>query len=401
MKLHLFTASYPFGFGESYLNNELPLLVEKFDEVHIYPFNATGIKQSAFFESNRVFVHIHQSDASRVKPGEFILLIRILIFEWTKMKPRLFFLKNLRKFYAQLKQSLFLRRWLKLHNPHPGDAYYSFWMNEWALALAMEKYAAGTPRFLFRVNGYDIYNERHEANYLPFRNFIYKQTARVVAVSKTARDYLKKLGVYPDKISHSYFGTSDTGICGANETSEYVIFSNSSALPIKRLDKVARIICRLDFPVTWVHHGDGPTLNAVLEQMQTAPVHIKFVHSPKKADYGEVLEQMRRLNPHLFINLSSSEGLPVSAIEALSQGIPVLMNDVGSCSELINSTTGILVAPDCPENEVAGQITALRERGLSVQIRADIRQFWQTRFSAKKNYAEFAEFIRNIYAEIP
>ncbi|TKT93288.1 glycosyltransferase [Dyadobacter frigoris] len=44
----------------------------------------------------------------------------------------------------------------------------------------------------------------------------------------------------------------------------------------------------------------------------------------------------------LFLLLSDSEGLPMSAIEAMSCGLPLLLSDVGGCEELI-ANNGVLV----------------------------------------------------------
>jgi glycosyltransferase involved in cell wall biosynthesis len=44
----------------------------------------------------------------------------------------------------------------------------------------------------------------------------------------------------------------------------------------------------------------------------------------------------------IFALISDSEGLPLSALEAMSVGLPIILSDVGGCSELINKN-GILV----------------------------------------------------------
>ncbi len=48
-----------------------------------------------------------------------------------------------------------------------------------------------------------------------------------------------------------------------------------------------------------------------------------------------------------FLLISNSEGLPISAIEAMSAGLPLILSNVGGCPELINNN-GVLV-----ENNVA------------------------------------------------
>jgi len=50
----------------------------------------------------------------------------------------------------------------------------------------------------------------------------------------------------------------------------------------------------------------------------------------------------------LFINTSSSEGIPVSMMEAQSFGIPILAMDVGGVREIVGPQTGRLLQQDDP-----------------------------------------------------
>ncbi|MCX6210509.1 MAG: glycosyltransferase, partial [Bacteroidetes bacterium] len=43
-----------------------------------------------------------------------------------------------------------------------------------------------------------------------------------------------------------------------------------------------------------------------------------------------------------FMLISNSEGLPISAIEAMSAGLPLILSNVGGCPELIKDN-GVLV----------------------------------------------------------
>jgi glycosyltransferase involved in cell wall biosynthesis len=47
----------------------------------------------------------------------------------------------------------------------------------------------------------------------------------------------------------------------------------------------------------------------------------------------------------IFSLISDSEGLPLSALEAMSSGMPIILSDVGGCFELIDEN-GILVKND-------------------------------------------------------
>lgn len=61
--------------------------------------------------------------------------------------------------------------------------------------------------------------------------------------------------------------------------------------------------------------------------------------------YGEIDGFNDFKNYDIFSLISDSEGLPLSALEAMSSGMPIILSDVGGCFELIDEN-GILVKND-------------------------------------------------------
>lgn len=59
-----------------------------------------------------------------------------------------------------------------------------------------------------------------------------------------------------------------------------------------------------------------------------------------------------------FIMPSLTEQFPVSILEAMASGIPVIATDVGGVSELVDGKTGVLVKPNSPE-DLARAITMI------------------------------------------
>jgi len=46
------------------------------------------------------------------------------------------------------------------------------------------------------------------------------------------------------------------------------------------------------------------------------------------------------------MNLSETEGIPVSIMEAQSAGVPILATNLGGTSEIVNNENGFLVEKD-------------------------------------------------------
>lgn len=400
MKLKVFTSNYPTGFGESYLNYEIPVLLQKFDQISI---NALSKKLEIQEEFSKFSDQIKVSYYNELKSSEHfsfndkLIVIKCLLKEFIHCKQKLFFVSKLRRFYAMLKFAVLISKKIKDKGIDKNDLHYSFWMNEWALALTILKLKREINHFFFRVNGYDIYDNRHEGNYMPFRYLIYSQCTRVFAVSKSAAAYLKTLNVFPSKITHSYFGTPDFGIEEIPIRTELVVYSCSSVIDIKRVDKIAEVMRLLKMPVKWVHHGEGPSMYKVLEVLKKSDKKLSFVHSKNSENISEVKKSERQLGADIFINLSSTEGLPVTAIEAMSFGSTLVLNRVGSCEEIVNQTTGILVEPNDTAQLIADRITELFDKNIPSKNRAAIRQYWKDNFRDEVNYAKFADELKSIY----
>jgi len=93
--------------------------------------------------------------------------------------------------------------------------------------------------------------------------------------------------------------------------------------------------------------GDGPTKEA-LEKMADEFGVAEQVHFLGFLNEEEVICELE--NADLFVLPSFVEGVPVSAMEAMAIGLPVIATNIAGTSELIeDGRTGILVRPSDPE----------------------------------------------------
>ncbi|UXV34171.1 glycosyltransferase family 4 protein [Staphylococcus sp. IVB6181] len=95
------------------------------------------------------------------------------------------------------------------------------------------------------------------------------------------------------------------------------------------------------FDLTFI--GDGLNLEACKAQVAALGLtpYIKFL--------GNVYDVKASLYQYdVFVLISKHEGLPISIIEAMSEGLPIIASDVGGINELINDN-GILVENNTPK----------------------------------------------------
>jgi len=106
---------------------------------------------------------------------------------------------------------------------------------------------------------------------------------------------------------------------------------------------------------------------------------------------AQIMEFYNTNNVDLLINTSSSEGIPVSIMEAQSFGIPVIATDTGGTAEIITKETGILLPVDFDIAGLARKIEYLLNLDLSekARMKREIYDNWHTNFNAFTNFEKF------------
>lgn len=88
--------------------------------------------------------------------------------------------------------------------------------------------------------------------------------------------------------------------------------------------------------------GDGPNLEHVKQLAYTLGIQNEVYFTGARSDVEKLL-----VGQDLFILISKWEGFPISIIEAMRQGLPVIASNVGGVSEaVIDGETGFLIPRD-------------------------------------------------------
>jgi len=280
------------------------------------------------------------------------------------------------------------------------SVFYSYWLDEKGIALGLLKRQFPNAKCISRAHGWDVYQERHKENYLPFRDFMLNELDSIITISQNGKDYLStQLPQFKEKISVSRLGTLSIFQNDLNKESAYIqILSISSIITLKRLEKILIVISKIiDRKIHWTHIGDGPLFDSIQTQakeIENQNPNFSFTFPGQKSN-TEVREFLSTNFVDLFINLSETEGIPVSIMEAQSAGIPVLATSVGGTPEIVNNENGILVNKDEKDEIITQKIRAYfnlpeeekqKKRELSFQN-------WKENYNAETNYTNFIQTI--------
>jgi glycosyltransferase involved in cell wall biosynthesis len=175
----------------------------------------------------------------------------------------------------------------------------------------------------------------------------------------------------------------------------FFICSCSALTNIKRVERIINVISEIKgFKINWVHFGSGPNevelLKYAKEKLSSHTFEFKGNTKNK-----HILEFYANNFIDLFINLSDSEGIPVSIMEAQSFGIPVLATNVGGTNEIVNDLNGFLINPAISDIEIAEIIKLNFNKDLTNK-RIESRNNWNKNYNAENNYINFCSIIKEL-----
>lgn len=395
----LFTAEFPYGQQETFLETELAFLSEKFDEVYIVPlFKHSSLR---FLKFKNVKVMPPVNDARRVSIGSLLSLSYlsfITAFFWGLMEGwggTLKLIKVFKQAYIVGKLKNYLNERTSLQKM---DLWYFYWGTN---SISVLPFLKSHPNAVARYHGYDLYGPEVRVNeYQVLQKKSSSRLSKAFFVTDDGQRYFKeKYGERFIPTEVSKLGVVDTGICEKSSDGVLRIVTCSNLNSVKRVHLVAEALLEIsDIQIEWTHFGDGSAefRNKVLMHIPHLDEHISFNFKGRVKNH-EVINFYQTNPVDLFINVSESEGLPVSIMEALSFSIPVLATKVGGTEELVDELNGTLISSKLTGAMLAQQIIRFYNEDFgNSSKRVAARNAWKQKVSANHNYSKFTESLKKI-----
>lgn len=406
-ELWLFTDRFPFGGGETFLENEIPVLCKNFERVRVFPMFVQGDPRT-MPKNASVTVLFHDPFAAAslgqlAKRIPAVLgLLASLPFDapsWRALREQWPYLRS--RIAQVVHRAIQVEdRSMSQFDPDHMMAY-SFWSTNWVSSLAILHRRFPYFRYISRMHGYDLYETRNELGWLPFRRFEMASVDHVFCASQAGLDYL--LQRYP-KDAHRFelarLGTRDHGAGPWSPGPVLRITSCSHAIPLKRIDLIIDALMLVRTPTQWIHFGGGPELESLRTRTAELPGHITAELRGAMSN-TEILHHYANVPVDLAVHLSSSEGgVAVALQEAASFGIPLLAADAGGVRELVNEQTGTLLPLDVDAASVAHALDTFRNGpAYTERFRAGVRDHWSQHFNAEVTYSKFSHRLHQIHGQ--
>ena len=413
MTLLLFTATYPYGDTEqTFLDVEIRHLLNEFERVILIPRNLRGsrLPQPNGIEVDESYSTYLNKTSSRLVGGISALQSPYFYQEILSRPNLLLYPQAIFRLIGFLGgahlTSRWVEAWVKNHGQDTSQLmFYTYWLDQATLGIGLVKQRDPRIRLVSRAHGYDIYEEYYyKPAFWPGRRETLSILDRLFPDSEAGTQYLKER--YPDftlKYRTALLGVTDSGFINQPSLDEpFRVVSCSMIRLEKRVEKILEGVrhaakLRPNQCFEWYHIGNGETRTDLQKLAdETFPANAKAYLSGY-SDKHSLMRFYKETPLDVFVNVSATEGTPVSVMEAISYGIPVIATSVGGNTEIVSDRNGILLDSNPTPEEIAQALLKICDSpGLAQKMRVESRRVWEESYNADVNFRAFAEQLKAI-----
>ncbi len=401
-ELILFTNRFPYFGGETFLETEIVYLSEAFKKITICP-REKGKEYYGVLPPNVAVLNVEETSSLRIRDilkSYGMLICKYYLGAFIKSGHRYKYISQFRFTWNILMGYIKQAEWLKrqfqseTRSATKNTICYSYWFNEWASALAIARFKGLKGKYVVRAHGYDYDEKQNGRGYFPFREAEMQKFDNIVQISAYGAVVMKKQYPGAQNIVVSRLGVRDGGFNpGSKHGEPYRIVSCSNFVALKRIPLLIDALALLDLPYEWIHFGGGVGLSETkcYADSKLKPGSFHFAGYVKNS---ELMTYYRNEPVDVLINTSSLEGIPVSMMEAISCGIPIVGCDVCGVPEIVNGETGLLLPSNPLPETIAEELRKfLLKNSENTKFREGVKAFWECNFNADKCYAVFTNTL--------
>ncbi len=294
-----------------------------------------------------------------------------------------------------LKMHYWAERMLRASND-ATTTFYSFWMSYDAYAGALCKRRHPRASFVARGHAFDIDTERNPLNPYLMKQFIAAEADGLYLISRTAKEqYMAYMQgrVPPEKVNVLAMGSAGQPADGCREAPRFAqgvlrVVSCAQIIPIKQVEVLVQALAQWNgMPLCWTHIGGGEG-EQELRRLAAFKLDSKenvICEILGAQDSGKIQQIYETRAFDVFVNTSRKEGVPISIMEAMRYGTPVIAPDVGGIPELVTPEVGWLFAPEEGAQGVLKALEALAAQTAeeSQRMRTAAQQRWNSGYCSE------------------
>lgn len=254
---------------------------------------------------------------------------------------------------------------------------------------------------LFTAHGWS-FTEGVEGKKKRMYRVIERGMGRITKGVITVSEYDKQLAIQhkvlpPEKLLTIHNGVHETVLSRDSSHSGNrltMVMVARFAPPKQQLDLLKALTKLRQFEWEMLFAGEGPLLNEAQCFVDSEGLNDRVLFLGNRHDISAILQKS-----NIFLLLSDWEGLPLSVLEAMQCGLPVIASDVGGVNEAVkHSVNGYLIPPK-DEGELIEKLTVLlTSPSLRLQMGEHSRLLYEQHFTFEqmhdKTFAYYEKIIK-------
>jgi len=289
----------------------------------------------------------------------------------------------------------------RVSEQHDLDVLHVHYSIPHSTAAHLARGMTGVP-YVVTLHGSDVTILGSDPSYLPVNTHTIQEADAVTAVSKfMADEALDRLGieqpihVIPNFVDTDAFSPSlledDDAFCEKGMVVSHI----SNFRPVKRVHDLVyamAVVAKAVPNVRLVLIGDGPDRHSVEKLVKRLHLKDRVVITGFRSDVANLLSCS-----DLVVLCSETESAPLTLLEGMSCGLPVVATSVGGIPEIVeDGVNGFLVPVKNPE-AIAERILALTaDADLRRRLGAAARETVLERYTAEKVVNQYLEVYEGV-----
>lgn len=227
------------------------------------------------------------------------------------------------------------------------------------------------------AHGSDLLIQANKPILRPFIRFVLGNAYYVLVVNQTLKDKVMELGLKSEKI---YITPNAVDVEKFNPQNKLlpsdikmthnkplIIFVGNLVFQ-KGVEHLLEAKKLMDYAAELLIVGDGPLRQGLEKKVHDDRIHDVFFVGARR-DVENIMP-----SADLFVLPSISEGFPITILEALASGLPVVATNVGGINEVMDSSVGFMVKPSNPHELARAMTKILENKELRDSMKAAARE---------------------------
>lgn len=249
--------------------------------------------------------------------------------------------------------------------------------------------------FVFTAHGW-AFTDGVEKNKQFFYRLLEKWIGKITKKVITVCDYDRILALHHQVLTSAKLETIHNGVIDRSNPNKHIapveivkiLMVARFDIPKKQLELLEALALIKELNWHMIFAGDGRLREQAAQYVQEHNLGHKVTFLGNHSNVSDLLH-----DADIFVLTSSWEGLPLSILEAMSHGLPIIASNVGGVKEAVrNSENGFLIHHNLP----VLLSTLIEDPFLRKQMGKKSREIYETSFTFERMYSQTLLSYKNL-----